>query len=639
MDNPKNLIAALAYAKIGWQVFAIRHKSKAPLTLHGFHDATTSKIEIRKWWKKNPACGVGIATGSKSRIIVVDIDPRNKGNETLESLELQYGELPRTVEARTGGGGRHLVYECPPGIWPGVKNLWPGVDIKSDGGYILAPFSVHPTGLEYKWAVDLGPKIPGEEGGIDIAPCPTWLLEAMKAKLKSRLESTKEHLSAKDDDEKYPEGTRNDALTSLAGTMRRRAMIPQAMLAALLVENELKCDPPLDETQVSKIVDSVCRYEADPDASPVKISSEAREGRLLQWTDPIQMASEREPPVEWLLEGWIAKGDCSLLFGPPACGKSWLTLDMAITLATARPTFGKFQHENEAKVLVIDEENPPNEVWRRVRCLTTAWELDPQLLGGQLFISRPRQGFTFKNPSYEYALQKSVEEIQPDLIILDSITALSSITNEADAVEVRAFFHDKLYPLQNIHECAILAVHHSTKGIYQKEQMTSDPGLARGSIDFAGAADSVMMVRSFPMGNMKTVKATKIRRGKIPPPFNFSIIDGHAGGARPMEVQVNPQAQPVNVSPSRPDPKPEDQKPSEPSKAPQIRSEILRLVKENGSAVRQDLFSWVPLAVPGASEPNIQKCLNQLRMEGKLESDLIPHASGAQTVFKISQKI
>ena len=122
---------------------------KHPRTRHGVKDATKDPKRIRGWWSKWPDANVGIATGKISSIVVVDVDPRNAGNDAVKQLESRLGKLPSGPRAKTGGGGQHLFFAYPGGKLR--QHRVGGVDIKSDGGYIVAPPSFHSSGGCYRW--------------------------------------------------------------------------------------------------------------------------------------------------------------------------------------------------------------------------------------------------------------------------------------------------------------------------------------------------------------------------------------------------------------------------------------------------------------------------------------------------------
>jgi hypothetical protein len=161
------LAAALDYASRGWPVEPLHTPTenglcscgkrncsspgKHPRTLHGLKDASTDPDVITKWWEAWPEANVGVVTGKISGLVVLDVDPRASGDKSLAELEREHGSLPTTLEARTGGGGRHIVFAYPAG---GVRTrigLMPGLDLKSDGGYFVAPPSLHASGGRYEW--------------------------------------------------------------------------------------------------------------------------------------------------------------------------------------------------------------------------------------------------------------------------------------------------------------------------------------------------------------------------------------------------------------------------------------------------------------------------------------------------------
>ena len=139
-DGPA-LAAALEYAARGWHVFPCRAGEKIPATAHGFKDATTDPETIRAWWTASPSANVAMPTGKVSGLAVLDIDPRNDGDLEWQMLVAQIGE-PVAPRVRTPSGGTHLYFACPAAGLASRVGLKPGIDLKADGGYVLAPPSI-----------------------------------------------------------------------------------------------------------------------------------------------------------------------------------------------------------------------------------------------------------------------------------------------------------------------------------------------------------------------------------------------------------------------------------------------------------------------------------------------------------------
>lgn len=185
--HQRPLNAALAYAARGWAVFPLHgivagrcscrrgdcpHPAKHPITRRGLHDATTDPNGIRGSWDRWPYANVGLATGAASGLVVVDVDPARGGTHSLATLHSLMGSLPETLTAATGGGGWHLLYAHPggelrntAGRLPGVGEPLPGLDLRGDGGYVVAPPSRHASGRSYSW---VDPAVP-------VALAPGWL--------------------------------------------------------------------------------------------------------------------------------------------------------------------------------------------------------------------------------------------------------------------------------------------------------------------------------------------------------------------------------------------------------------------------------------------------------------------------------
>lgn len=170
---PTLLDTALGYAARGWLVFPCQPRGKQPATAHGLHDATTDPDQITAWWTRTPDANIAIATGTRSGLYVIDIDGPD-GEATLELLEEMHGALPVTVMAITGGDGWHHLYAHPGGeLRNTAGKLGPGIDTRGDGGYIIAPPSIHESGQPYEWAA--GPD------DIPLANLPGWVEDALRS--------------------------------------------------------------------------------------------------------------------------------------------------------------------------------------------------------------------------------------------------------------------------------------------------------------------------------------------------------------------------------------------------------------------------------------------------------------------------
>jgi hypothetical protein len=177
---PESMLdAALQYAARGWRVFPLGPKSKHPLVPkssggNGCHDGTTDQAQIRGWWGSTPDAGIGLHCGPGSGVVVLDVDAGKGGPEALVRLESAFGALPLTLVSSTGGGGKHYFFRADSArpIKNRVAIKGPdgarilGLDVRSEGGYVVLPPSAHPSGGTYRWHFD-----------DDLAEMPGWLLD------------------------------------------------------------------------------------------------------------------------------------------------------------------------------------------------------------------------------------------------------------------------------------------------------------------------------------------------------------------------------------------------------------------------------------------------------------------------------
>ena len=238
------LDAAIEYASKGLAVFPVKAKGKNPLTNNGVKDATTNFDQIEKWWKRYPSANIGIACGEVSGgLLVVDLDEKDNGISGADSLnqwERENGQLPDSWRSLTGSGGVHIFYKLD-GTTKNRVNLLDGVDIRSDGGYIVAPPSVHPNGHRYEW--EYGPD------DLEIAEADDTVKELLG-------------VGKQADPERFvlPEsigkGQRNDTIYKMACSMQAKGALDDVIYIACKAVNEKQCDPPMSDEEVEKIVES-----------------------------------------------------------------------------------------------------------------------------------------------------------------------------------------------------------------------------------------------------------------------------------------------------------------------------------------------------------------------------------------------
>lgn len=265
-DSPIGRAAASHHAR-GWSVLPLRPHEKRPLVRwEGFQSVHASAIEIADWFRRWPDANLGVVTGEISNLVVLDVDPKHGGDDSLIALERRFGTLPPTVEAVTGGGGRHLYFTHPGGLVRNRAGLAQGIDLRGDGGYIVAPPSIHPSGRPYAWAAGHSPD------QIALAPLPRWLYALPDGPRAGRSLADWRRLVH----EGVPEGQRNSTVASLTGHLLWHGVDPEVALELLLAWNRVRCRPPLDDSEVAQVVNSIARLHAQEEQRHVEGPPTAR---------------------------------------------------------------------------------------------------------------------------------------------------------------------------------------------------------------------------------------------------------------------------------------------------------------------------------------------------------------------------
>ena len=278
--KPALLAAALRYAARGQPVFPLHSldehgvctcggpevnpkcsPGKHPRTSHGHLDASTDASQITAWWTRWPSANIGIPTGKRSGIIALDHDTYKPSTISRESVEAEYGPIAQTRTVKTGRDGRQYLYKHP-GYYvksrTGDNAIAPGLEVKGDGGYIVAPPSI--TERAYEVLDD-----------FPLSDPPEWLLEALREPSRA-VSNTKNGGSsgpAPQDGGSIPEGGRNSTLTSIAGRLHDGMRDLDELTRDLEAVNEARCTPPLDAREIRGIAASIyARTPCKPAITP-----------------------------------------------------------------------------------------------------------------------------------------------------------------------------------------------------------------------------------------------------------------------------------------------------------------------------------------------------------------------------------
>jgi len=242
--------AAEDYVRLGWSIVPLQPGSKLPAIRWERHQQQRADAEaLARWLRRWPSLNLGIVTGAVSGLVVLDLDRRHGGAESIAALERLHGALPPTVAAETGGGGRHLHFACPAAAPRNKVGLAPGIDLRGEGGIVVAPPSLHPSGGRYRWR-------PGHEpGALPLAALPPWLLRLAQDDAAGHSHPVAHWRALVR--EGVEEGRRNTTIASFAGHLFWHGVDAEVVLELMLCWNRVRCRPPLADEEVARVVASI----------------------------------------------------------------------------------------------------------------------------------------------------------------------------------------------------------------------------------------------------------------------------------------------------------------------------------------------------------------------------------------------
>lgn len=488
-NTPRSLLAeyAMKYAEMGYPVFRIAPRSKIPFAgTNGHLDATTDLAIVEQWWRDDPNANIGIATEG---LLVLDIDgPSNPWLRDEPDLQLDFMSA---YEARTPRGGRHLLWRQIPGqpVRISESKIAPNIDVRADGGYIVAAPSVTSVG-RYEW-VSPGPL---DVGPHELIEAPSWLVEIATAKKPP----CTVHVASGGD---IGEGCRDSTLTSLAGTMRRRGMTARELDAALQQINSDRCKPPLEKSQVTKIANSI--GSKTPHAPSVPSSAPPPEpeqpSALVPFRELRGKCRSLRPAV---IDGLLRVGEIMNVVASPKSRKSWLATDAALAVATGRPWLGKYT-TTKGNVLLIDNELHEETSADRIPLIARARGISLDELDDTLCVQNVRGSLLDI-----LGMRRFFQSIQPgkfSLVILDALYRFMPRGFDENDNGAMASIYNTLDEYAQMTGCCFLLVHHTSKGS-QFNKAVTDIGAGAGSQ--SRAADTHLVLRPHAVANAVTLEAT-----------------------------------------------------------------------------------------------------------------------------------
>jgi len=495
---------AQAYAKKGWLVFPLHYQvegecscgdkdcdnpAKHPRTPHGYLDATTDPDTITGWWTNWPDANIGVATGAVSGIVVVDTDLKNDGPRTWSDLQDIHGPVD-TLSVLTGGGGNHWIFRAPTnGHLKGTAGkIGVGIGTRAEGGYIVAPPSVHVSGDRYEW-----------DHRAEIAPVPDWVLDLWEDQGTGH---GAQFVDAEID--VIPDGQRNDTLFRIASTMRRQNLSESAIVTGL---GAIPCETLMTEDEIRKIASSAGRYT--PVETPMANAPQ------LKITTMKNIQARR---TRWLWPGKFPQGKLTVIAGDPGLGKSFLTLDVAARVSVG----GLWPDGGTAPIgdvlLITAEDGLDDTVRPRLDLLGADVS---RIHSIEITVDNDGESVALSLTDHLQQIEDAIVVYKVILLVIDPILALTGKKDTHKSGDVRSV----LAPLSAMADrtsCAVVAIMHLNKNSKEGNALYR----VTSSLDFVAAARSALIVGEHPEDPDKRVLVSiKANLSAKPASLGFHIDD------------------------------------------------------------------------------------------------------------------
>lgn len=453
-----NLISE--YIESGWSILPVKPEEKRPYMTNWlqYNKVRASKDTVDNWFTHLTGAGVGAVTGRISNMVVLDVESYC----TIPIQEL-LKKFPTQMIAQTGSGGYHLFFQYPQGVGKVANRvgIFEGADLRADGGFIVLPPTIHPNGNKYRW-VKRGPLGVFPKELLEIQAKPNvqnegWITESLRG---------------------VSEGGRNDTCARLCGYFFKKGLNADIIEALLLEWNE-RNDPPLPVHEVRTTIKSIERSHTGAtstftkveyiDDSPIEEAPNAFD--IMKMTDYVRGYGGEG--VSWLVEDWLPDKSITFLISPPESYKTWILLDLAVSISAGVPFLDRYQVNQTGPTLIIQQEDSHTGLTDRLALIVEQklnmdanidgdeWQV-PSMPDIPIYI-HPSRMLRFDNKKVLEELERQIETIKPKVIMIDPLYSTTSqvdnyMADLANQMMVLKTWRDK-------YGCSFVIAHHSKKNL------------------------------------------------------------------------------------------------------------------------------------------------------------------------------
>lgn len=534
----ETLRLARAYTSRGWSVVPVRPGDKLPAVEWAIFQREPAQDAQLVNWFESGGYGIGLVQGQVADTIILDFDGE-AGMETRARLEAQYGPFPLTVEALTPGGGCHVMVLHPGRYVPTRRGLLPGMDVRGDGGFVVAHPSIHANGRRYEWDIDHHPE------DVEVAPCPAWVAELVCSNAPGDANSEQvvqvirpgslgmpETVIA-DGRETYMRDTVLAVLSEMQAALGELPRLEQ-LFEAVWAQYSRK----VDFTRAGRGANEVrakCRYtlarvqagivklrprepkpDPEPAAEPVQSNKPVRP-RILSIAE-----IEALPPPVWLVDGLIPERGLAVPYGPPKQGKTFVVLSMALHIAAGLEWMGKAVQQGG--VVYIAGEGVGG-LGLRIKAMRAHYGISDRVP----FWVVPK-AVNFSDPAAVADLVKLVRDTVLDepivLVVVDTLARAAPGVEENSSKEMGVVIAS-CDAVRDALECTVMPIHHAGKD--------ASKGL-RGSSAIHGAVDASFQISG--TGKQVTLTPVDQKEADPGPPLVFEMVEIAVGIGRSSLVPV-----------------------------------------------------------------------------------------------------